>query len=265
METDNSTYARFAERGGEQAERLATVLQVLPALDAGGGVERGTVEIASAIVEAGGRALVASAGGAMVHELKRVGAEHFTLALASKNPAVILANVKRLAGLIQAEGADIVHARSRAPAWSAYYAARRARCHFVTTFHGTYGSGNWIKRRYNSVMTRGERVIAISHFIAGHVRRVYGVPAAAIRVIHRGVDLERFDPKKVSAERVVALAGSWRLPDGMPVVMLPGRLTRWKGQMVFIRAIAALPRRDIRCLLVGSDQAEAPTARSWKT
>ena len=147
-----------------------------------------------------------------------------------------------------------MHARSRAPAWSACFAARRTGAHFVTTFHGTYGSGNWFKRRYNSVMTRGERVIAISHFIGGHVRRVYGVPAATIRVIHRGVDLERFDPKKIGAERVVALAEKWRLPDGMPVVMLPGRLTRWKGQVVFIRAIAALPRRDIRCLLVGSDQ-----------
>ena len=261
MQSDNNTYARTVERDAAQAERLATVLQVLPALNAGGGVERGTVEIASAIVEAGGRALVASVGGAMVHELGRVGAEHFTLPLASKNPAVIHANVKHLAGLITDQGADIVHARSRAPAWSAYFAARRTGTHFVTTFHGTYGSGNWVKRRYNSVMTRGERVIAISHFIAGHVRRVYGVPAAAIRVIHRGVDLERFDPKKVNAERVVALAGKWRLPDGMPVVMLPGRLTRWKGQVVFIRAIAALPRRDIRCLLVGSDQGRSAYRR----
>ena len=261
MQSDNNTYARTVERDAAQAERLATVLQVLPALNAGGGVERGTVEIASAIVEAGGRALVASVGGAMVHELGRVGAEHFTLPLASKNPAVIHANVKHLAGIITDQGADIVHARSRAPAWSAYFAARRTGTHFVTTFHGTYGSGNWVKRRYNSVMTRGERVIAISHFIAGHVRRVYGVPAAAIRVIHRGVDLERFDPKKVNAERVVALAGKWRLPDGMPVVMLPGRLTRWKGQVVFIRAIAALPRRDIRCLLVGSDQGRSAYRR----
>ena len=261
METDNNTYARTAELDGGLGERLATVLQVLPALDAGGGVERSTVEIASAIVEAGGRALVASAGGFMMHELKRAGAEHFTLPLASKNPAVIHANVKHLAGLIGDHGVDIVHARSRAPAWSAYYASRRTGVHFVTTFHGTYGAANWFKRRYNSVMTRGERVIANSHFIAGHVRRIYGVPTHSIRVIYRGVDLERFDPKIVSAERVVALAGKWRLPDGMPVVMLPGRLTRWKGHPVFIRAVAALARRDIRCLLVGSDQGRSAYRR----
>jgi glycosyltransferase involved in cell wall biosynthesis len=226
-------------------------------LGAGGGVERGTVEIAQAIVEAGGRSLVASSGGPMAHEFTRFGGQHFVLPLASKNPLVMRANIQRLANLVVAEDVDIIHARSRAPAWSSYFAARRTGRHFVTTFHGTYSAGNWFKRRYNSVMTRGERVIAISTFIAGHVRRVYGVPASRIRVIHRGVDLERFDPAHVSAERVVALANQWRLPDGMPVVMLPGRLTRWKGQIVFIEAIAKLGRQDIRAVLVGSEQNRA--------
>lgn len=234
--------------------RRATVLQVLPALGAGGGVERGTIEVAGAIVEAGGRALVASAGGAQVHELARVGAEHITFPLDSKNPLVMRANIGRLVRLIQARRIDVVHARSRAPAWSAWLAARRAGVHFVTTFHGTYSAGNWLKRRYNMVMTKGERVIAISGFIAGHVRQLYGVPVGRIRVIHRGVDLERFDPRRVTAERVAALATEWRLTDGLPVVMLPGRLTRWKGQTVFIKALAKLGRRDVRALLVGSDQ-----------
>ena len=239
---------------GEPATRRATVLQVLPALGAGGGVERGTVEIAAAVAVAGGRALVASEGGAAVHELSRAGAEHVALPLASKNPLVMRANIGHLAQLIEGEGVDIVHARSRAPAWSAYYAARQTGRHFLTTFHGTYSAGNPLKRRYNAVMTRGERVIALSGFIAGHIHRVYGVPARRIRVIHRGVDLARFDPTQVGAERVVTLAREWRLPDGVLVVMLPGRLTRWKGQAFFIEAIARLGRRDIRCLLVGSDQ-----------
>ncbi len=257
-DTDDSTAGMVAQpiadgESGPDARR-ATVLQVLPALDAGGGVERGTVEIAAAVADAGGRALVASAGGDLVHELNRAGAEHFILPLASKNPLVMRANVGRLVQLIESEGVDIVHARSRAPAWSAHYAARRTGRHFLTTFHGTYSAGNWLKRRYNAVMTRGERVIAISGFIAGHIHRVYGVPARVIRVIHRGVDLARFDPDKVGAERVVSLARKWRLPDGVLVVMLPGRLTRWKGQASVIEALAQMRRRDIRCLLVGSDQ-----------
>ena len=239
---------------GAGPARLTTVLQVLPAMEAGGGVERGTVEIAQGIVNAGGRAIVASAGGNLEHEIVRVRGEHVTLRLDSKNPLVMHANIARLATLIREEGVDIVHVRSRAPAWSAYFAARRTGRPLVTTFHGTYGASNWFKRRYNAIMTRGERVIAISNFIAGHVRQLYGVPVSRLRTIHRGVDLSRFDPQVVSAERVVALANHWRLPDGLPVVMLPGRLTRWKGQSVFIDAIARLGRKDIRCLLVGADQ-----------
>ena len=258
--SENNTNTGIVERPSVDdtgAGRRATVLQVLPALADGGGVERGTIEIASAILAAGGRSLVASAGGSMTYDLKRCGAEHYTLPVDSKNPMVMRANVARLADLIISQKVDIVHARSRAPAWSSYIAAKRTGIHFVTTFHGTYSARNWIKRRYNSVMTKGERVIAISNFIAGHIRQVYGIPSSRIRIVHRGVDLSRFDASRISAERVVALANRWRLDGGVPVVMLPGRLTRWKGQVVFIKAVAKLARRDICCLLVGSDQGRA--------
>ncbi len=259
--TDHSTAAARLKPGPEQPPDAGldsvTILQVLPAMGAGGGVERGTVEIAGAITAQGGRALVASNGGDSVHELKRVGAEHIELPVHSKNPLVMYTNIRRLADLIKAEGVDIVHARSRAPAWSSYFAAKRKGVPFMTTFHGTYAAGNGLKRRYNSVMTKGERVIAISRFIGGHLHKNYGAPANKIRIIHRGVNLDRFDPAKVTAERVTVLASDWRLEDGLPVVMLPGRLTRWKGQTMFIEAIAKLDRRDIRCLLVGGDQGRA--------
>lgn len=251
---DHNTEELAAERSVSPDARAATVLQVLPALGAGGGVERGAVEIAGAIVEAGGRALVVSAGGPLVHDINRVGGEHIELPVDSKNPVVMHKNAGRLANLIQAEKADIIHARSRAPAWSACAAAKRTGARFVTTFHGTYNAENILKRHYNSVMTRGTRVIAISRFIAGHMRQMYGVPRDKIRVVHRGVDLEKFHPAKVTAPRVINLSQEWRLPDGMPVIMLPGRLTRWKGQPVLIDALAKLGRHDIRCLLVGGDQ-----------
>lgn len=234
--------------------RQPVVLQVLPAL-ATGGVERGTVEVAQAIVEAGWTAVVASSGGPMVRELTRAGAHHVELPLASKNPLVMHRNVGRLEAVIREWGVDIVHARSRAPAWSAAAAANRTGAHFVTTFHGTYNLGGLgFKHFYNSVMVRGERVIAISDFIAEHMERVYQCPREKIRVVHRGVDLKRFDPARVSQERIIQLANKWRLPDGYPVIMLPGRLTRWKGQAVLIEALALLGRQDLRCLLVGSDQ-----------
>ncbi|HUC67118.1 MAG TPA: glycosyltransferase family 4 protein [Stellaceae bacterium] len=233
--------------------RPPAVLQVLPRLVTGG-VERGTVEVAAALVAAGWKAVVASEGGPMVRELERAGARHVELPLAAKNPFTMRRNIERLSQLIRRERVDIVHARSRAPAWSALGAARRTGCHFVTTFHNAYGDGTWLKRRYNRVMAEGERVIAISRFVAEHAMRVYSVPPEKLRIIERGVDFTRFDPERVSPERVIRLAREWQLADGVQVVMLPGRLTRWKGQLVLVDAVARLERRDLRCLLVGAGE-----------
>src|SRR5665213_1480753 len=232
------------------AKRRATVLQVLPGL-VSGGVERGTVDMAQALVAAGWNSLVASAGGPMVREIERAGATHITLPLASKNPLVMRANVRRLAEIIRQHGVDIVHARSRAPAWSARSAAKRAGAHFVTTFHNAYRGKSWLKRRYNAIMAEGERVIAISRFVAERAAAAYGVPWDRIRIVHRGVDVKRFDPEKVAAERIVRLAGEWRLPDGVPIVMLPARVSRWKGHTVLIEAMRLLNRPQVHVLLVG--------------
>ncbi|SHK22696.1 Glycosyltransferase involved in cell wall bisynthesis [Roseomonas rosea] len=215
------------------------VLQVLPALGQGG-VERGTVEIARSLVEAGGRAVVASAGGPMVAELEAAGARHVVLPLDRKSPSALVANAGALARLAREEGVAIIHARSRFPAWSALMAARRAGVHFVTTYHGSYNEGFPGKRFYNSVMARGERVIAISEHIAALVRERHGVPAERLRVIPRGVDPVRFDPAAVEAARVEGLRRGWGLPEGRPVLLLPARLTRWKGQAVLLRAVALL-------------------------
>jgi glycosyltransferase involved in cell wall biosynthesis len=229
------------------------VLQVLPALR-GGGVERGTVEIARAIAEAGGTALVASAGGRLAPLVEAAGGRNVLLGLDTKFPLEIWRNAGRLARLIEAEGVNIVHARSRAPAWSALLAARRTGAHFVTTYHGAYGEGLPFKRRYNAVMAQGERVIAISHFVADMVIRQHGVDPARLRVIHRGADTALFDPDAVTPDRRRRLAEEWGLPPGRPVVMLPGRLTRWKGQAVLVAALARVPLEGLVCVLVGDDQ-----------
>ena len=242
----SSTEAHDGETNGP------VILQVVPALESGG-VERGTVEIAGAIAEAGGTALVASCGGRMVQRLERVGGRHIVLPVDRKNPVVIHRNAVRLANLIDAEGVDLVHARSRAPAWSAYSAARRTGCHFVTTVHGPYSCGG-LKRWYNSSMIKGERVIAISDFIADYLAANYGIGPPRVSVIHRGISLETFDRTSVSAQRMVNLAGQWRIPDGVPLVLMPARLTRWKGQALFIKAVAELGMTDLRCMIVGDDQ-----------
>jgi glycosyltransferase involved in cell wall biosynthesis len=233
--------------------RAPVVMQILPSL-VSGGAERGTIELARALVEAGWTSYVASEGGPLEGEIARAGATHLTLPLASKNPLVMQRNTVALVRLIRQRSVDIVHARSRAPAWSACAAARATGRRFVTTFHNAYGARTALKRRYNSVMARGDRVIAISDFVADHAARVYGVGRDRLRTIPRGVDLEVFDPNRVGAQRIINLARQWRLPDGMPVVMLPGRLTRWKGGLDFIEAVTKLGRHDVCGVLAGSEQ-----------
>jgi glycosyltransferase involved in cell wall biosynthesis len=247
-----------------RASRPAVIMQVLPALVTGG-VERGTIDVAAAIVQAGGTALVASAGGPMVHELERLGARHLTVPLDRKTPWAILRNRRLLAELIEHHTVDIVHARSRAPAWSALGAARRTGRPFMTTFHGTYNYRSGLKRWYNAIMAKGDRVIAISEFIGRHVVDNYAIDPARLRVIPRGIDFVSFDPARVSAERLVGLVNAWRLPDGVPVVMLPGRLARWKGHSVLIKAIHRLAGRDVVCVLVGGDHGRDQYRRELET
>src|SRR5579863_6349390 len=239
--------------GKPKEGRPPAVLQVIPGL-VSGGVERGTIDLAGALVAAGWTAYVASSGGPLEHQLARLGARHLKLPLASKNPLVMRRNAAALTGIIRRSKIDIVHARSRAPAWSAWSAARATRRRFVTTFHNAYDIDLPLKRWYNSVMAKGERVIAISQFVGEHAAQVYGVGPDRLRVIPRGVDLGAFDPRRVRGERVAGLAAQWRVPEDARVVMLPGRLTRWKGGLDFIAAIARLGRRDLCCLLVGAEQ-----------
>jgi glycosyltransferase involved in cell wall biosynthesis len=238
-------------------DKPPTVLQVLPAL-VSGGVERGTIEIAEALIAAGWRAMVVSSGGPMVRELERLGATHLERPIHSKSPLRWRQNINDLAAILNAHDVDIVHARSRMPAWIAYQASRRQKCPFVTTFHGRHPDLNPLKKLYNSILTRGDRVIAISHFVADDIANRYHFDVNKLRIIQRGVDLNLFDPDRVSAERLIKLAHEWRLPDGVPIIMLPARVTRWKGHELLIQALAALTDVSFRCLMVGNADDKAP-------
>lgn len=216
-----------------------TVMQLLPELNVGG-VERGTVQVARALVAAGHRALVVSAGGRLEAELTAAGAEHIALPVGAKR-LWSLTLVPRLRRLFAAHAVDVVHARSRLPAWLAFLAlggARRApRPAWVTTVHGPY-----TVNRYSRVMVSGDAVVAISEFIRDYIMASYpDVDPARITVIPRGIERVHFRPDYTpDADWLAAFHAAYPALAGRRLLTLPARLTRWKGQLDFIELIARL-------------------------
>ncbi|MDB5459729.1 MAG: glycosyl transferase [Caulobacteraceae bacterium] len=237
------------------------LLQVVPRLDTGG-AEQTTLDIAAAVQAGGGRALVASMGGRMEGGLKPSGAVLETMPVHSKNPLVMMGNAVRLARLIRRAKVSLVHVRSRAPAFSALWAARVAGVPLVATYHGVYNAKSPLKRWYNGVMTRGRVIIANSEFTRGHVIAQHGVDPAKVIAIPRGVDIGRFDPAAVSPQRVEDLARAWAVDpaDRRVKILLAGRLTRWKGQTLAIAAAGRLKTQgveDFLLILAGDSQGRA--------
>ena len=221
-----------------------TILQIVPQLDAGG-AELSAVEIAEAVVRAGGRALVLSEpGGRLAPRVAAAGGEVIAFPAATKNPLKLLANARAIRRMVAAEGVDLIHARSRAPAWSALQAARQAAVPFVTTYHGAYNETNTLKKLYNGVMARGDVVIANSRYTADLIATRYATPRERLEVIHRGVDTGAFDPQGIAPDRVAELRRRWGLAPDQRVILQAARLTRWKGQGVLIDAVAQLQTRE---------------------
>lgn len=203
--------------------------------------------------------MVASAGGRLEPDLEAAGGELIKLPVHTKNPITVVANALRLARIAKARGVNLIHARSRAPAWSALLAARMAGTAFVTTYHGIYNARSAPKRFYNSVMARGDAVIANSEFTREHILRHYNVPPERVVTIPRGADLEVFDADRVSEADVAAVRALWRLApdDARCVLIAPARLTRWKGQLVLIEALKLVESRRpgaLKAIIAGDAQ-----------
>lgn len=232
---------------------MKSIIQVLPALNQGG-VERGTIEIASALVEAGIPNYVISSGGKMVAELDKLGVEHITLPVATKNPFKILLNAGKLSKIFKEKEAGLIHVRSRAPAWSVRLASQKTNIPFIASYHGVYGIKPAIKKLYNQVMLQGEKVIAVSEHVKRHILKNYSCSEDKIIVIHRGADVKKFNPDLVTPQKTAALRQQYHIPEGKKVITLVGRLTAWKGQKVLLEACQKMQHKDFVCLLVGSDQ-----------
>jgi glycosyltransferase involved in cell wall biosynthesis len=230
------------------------VMQVLPDLHSGG-VERGALEIACYLQQKGITNFVCSSGGPLVKALDEAGIKHLKLPVRSKNPLTMLLNVYRLTRLIKKHGINLVHARSRAPAWSCLLACKLTGIAFVTTFHGAYSTGHPLKRFYNSVMLWSDKVIAISKYIAKHIETQYHFTSDDLVVIDRGVDLKSFNTDGITAERKQKVLDNigreaQRLA-GKKILLVPARFSRLKGHLYLIKALNYLQFKDYICIMIG--------------
>jgi glycosyltransferase involved in cell wall biosynthesis len=233
-----------------------TVLIVVPTLDVGG-ADTGAVELVRILSGAGHRVIVVSRGGRRESDVIASGGRFVRMDVASKNPATILGNIPRLVQLARTQRCDVIHALGRAPGWSAYCAARICGAQFLTSWYKGFREQNALKRLYNGVMARGERVIAVSDQIAELICERYGTPAHRIAVVPASVDIERFNPASVSQERIEAIRRAWGVEPDTRIILVVGRIVRRKGHDTVVRAVRRMQDmgfRDFLCVFVGRDQ-----------
>ncbi len=243
-----------------------TVLIAVPTLDVGA-ADAGAFELVRILAQAGHKPIVVSCGGRLVADVTAAGAEFIALDMASTNPIVILRNAAVLARLVRARGCDVLHAHGRAPAWSGYLATRFTGVPFLTSWYKGFREQNFFKRLYNSIMVRGDHVIAASEQIAELINDRYATPWDRISVLPGSIDFERFDPAAVSRERVEAVQRSWGVKHDTKVILVVGRILRRKSHHVVVRAVARLKEmglKDFLCVFVGEDHGRSHyTGELW--
>ena len=236
------------------------VLQVIPKLGYGG-AETGCYDLAHYLSEKECKSIIVTSGGPLLKFIRKEKVKIIKLPVQSKNPFIILLNTLLISVIVIFNNITIVHARSRAPAWSCYLSCLLTRRKFVTTFHGTYNFTNSIKKFYNSIMVRSKLVIAGSNFIFNHINenyQKYRNPKNKLLVIFRGINLEYFNNKNISQKKLSQLINEWKIDENKFKILLPGRLTTWKGQEKFIESLNILiedhDKQNFQAIILGSDQ-----------
>jgi len=229
------------------------ILQVIPTLNISG-AEQGCFDVANYLTKNGFTSNVVTSSGYRIDQLKKNGSIVNKIPVHSKNPVTIIFNIFRILKIVEKNNINIIHARSRAPAWSCYFVAKIARIKFITTFHGTYNFNNKIKKFYNSIMLRSDYVIAISEFIYNEIKTKYAYSKKNISVISRGIDIKYLDPSKIDYKKVNNFLKDLNLENNPIKLVLPGRVSGWKGHKIAIEAMTYLREKsskDFLLLLVG--------------
>ena len=233
-----------------------SVLQVIPQLDVSG-ASQGCIDIANYLIENNHNCIVMTHSGIRVEDTKKKGIRVIISPVHSKNPITIFLNIFRLLKIIRKYQIDIIHVRSRAPAWSCFFASKFSGKKFISTFHGTYNFNNIMKKFYNSIMLRTDGTIAISEFIENQIKNQYSITPKYLKVIYRGINTKIFNSNNVNSERIEQLKKQYSLGSDSIKILLPGRLTGWKGHSVLVKAIAQVIKsvqNKIEVLFVGPDE-----------
>ena len=233
-----------------------SVLQVIPQLDVSG-ASQGCIDIANYLIENNHNCIVMTHSGIRVEDTKKKGIRVIISPVHSKNPITIFLNIFRLLKIVRKYQIDIIHVRSRAPAWSCFFASKFSGKKFISTFHGTYNFNNIMKKFYNSIMLRTDGTIAISEFIENQIKNQYSITPKYLKVIYRGINTKIFNSNNVNSERIEQLKKEYSLRSDSIKILLPGRLTGWKGHSVLVKAIAQVIKsvqNKIEVLFVGPDE-----------
>ena len=227
-----------------------TIVQILPALNTGG-VERGVVEISKALIDFDFRSIVISSGGYMVPQLKRNGTIHYKLDVQTKNPFKWPKIRSQLKVILENEKVDLIHVCSRVPAWIAFPLGTILNIPVVTSVHMRFRKSNFLKKYYNSILTRGSSIIAISKHIEDSIKKYFPKVSDKIKVIHRGVDLDLFNPANIKPARIIAQSQLLNLKDNLPVIIMAARPAMWKGYLSLIKALSKVDQ-NYQCVLIGA-------------
>jgi len=230
-----------------------TIAQILPALNTGG-VERGVIEISKSLNDNGFKSIVLSSGGHMVPQLRRTGTTHYELNVNTKNPFKWPKIRKQVKLILEKENVDLIHLCSRAPAWIVFPLGRMLDIPVITSVHMRFRKTNFLKKYYNSILTKGNSIIAISKHIEKTILESFPNPTIKnkITVVHRGVDLELFNANNIKPARVIAQSKNLNLKDNIPVIMMAARPAMWKGYLELIRALS-LVNDTFQCVLIGAE------------
>ena len=229
------------------------ILQVIPTLNISG-AEQGCFDVANYLTKNGFTSNIITSSGYRIEQLEKNGSIVNRIPVHSKNPLTIIINIFRIIKIVKKNNINIIHARSRAPAWSCYFVAKIAKIKFITTFHGTYNFNNKIKKFYNSIMIRSDYIIAISEFIHNEIKSKYAYSKKNLSVISRGIDIEYLDPSKTDYKKVKKIIKDHDIKNDSIKLVLPGRVSGWKGHNVAIEAMAHLKDKssnDFELIFVG--------------